>query len=314
VRSPLRRLATGALRVRAVNQAARSIAAARGRCLVLVYHRVAPDGSRPSSLVPTIPETLFARQVQALGELGEIVPLAELLGTRRRTRRSRFALTFDDDYRTHAEAVLPLLSGLGVHGTFFLSGRSLRGLGPYWFEVLEWLLEQRGLQEVAGRLGISGRSPIELAVACEREPRRQRQLEEAAGQPPKHLRLDQLQTLAATMTVGFHTLRHPALPVLSDEAVARAVTEGRGELAAIIRRPLSLFAYPHGKADRRVAAQVRGAGYTAAWTGLPNAVRSGDDPFLLGRWEPGPADIDDFLVKVAVRLLRSRPPTWDAHA
>jgi peptidoglycan/xylan/chitin deacetylase (PgdA/CDA1 family) len=309
MRSPLRRLAAGALRVRAVNQAARSIAAARGRSLVLVYHRVDPDGSEPSSLVPSIPESLFTRQVQALGELGEIVPLAELLGPRHRTGRCRFALTFDDDYRTHAEYVLPLLSALGVQGTFFLSGRSLHGLGPYWFEVLEWLLEKRGLHEVAGRLAISGRSPIELALACERDPRRQRQLEEAAEQPPMHLRPDQLQTLAATMTVGFHTLRHPALPVLPKEAVARAVTEGRRERAAVIRRPLSLFAYPHGKADRGVAAQVRAAGYTGAWTGAPDAIRPGDDPFLLGRWEPGPVTVEDLVVKVAARLHRSRTPS-----
>jgi peptidoglycan/xylan/chitin deacetylase (PgdA/CDA1 family) len=308
VRWPLRRLASGALRVRAVNQAARGIAAARGRSLVLVYHRVAPDGSAPSLLVPSIPETLFARQIQALGELGEIVPLAELLSPRRRTGRCRFALTFDDDYRTHAESVLPVLSGLGIHGTFFVSGRSLHGLGPYWFEVLEWLLEQRGLQEVAGRLGISGRSPIELAVACERDPRRQRQLEQAAEQPPTHLRSDQLEALAATMTLGFHTLHHPALPVLSDDALAGALTRGRHELTALTRQPLQLFAYPHGKADHRVAAQVRAAGYRAAWTGAPNAMRSGDDPFLLGRWEPGPAAVDDLLVKVAVRLHRSRPP------
>jgi peptidoglycan/xylan/chitin deacetylase (PgdA/CDA1 family) len=201
-----------------------------------------------------------------------------------------------------------VLSGLGVHGTFFVSGRSLHSLGPYWFEVLEWLLEQRGLQEVAGRLGISGRSPSELAVACERDPRRQRQLEQVAEQPPAHLLSDQLKALAATMTVGFHTLRHPALPVLSDDALAGALTQGRHELTALTRQPLQLFAYPHGKADHRVAAQVRAAGYRAAWTGVPNAMRSGDDPFLLGRWEPGPATVDDLLVKVAVRLHRSRPP------
>jgi peptidoglycan/xylan/chitin deacetylase (PgdA/CDA1 family) len=199
-----------------------------------------------------------------------------------------------------------VLRALGVHGTFFLSGRSLHGLGPYWFEVLERLVEQRGVHEVAGRLALSGRSPAELAVACERDPRRQRQLEEAAEQPPEHLWPDQLRTLAATMTVGFHTLHHPALPALSYEAVARAVTEGRAELAAVIRRPLSLFAYPHGKADRRVAAQVRRAGYTAAWTGTPDAIRPGDDPFLLGRWEPGPVTVDDLVVKVAARLHRPR--------
>jgi peptidoglycan/xylan/chitin deacetylase (PgdA/CDA1 family) len=313
--SPLRRLATRALRVRAVNQAARAIAAARGRSLVLVYHRVDPDGSRPSLLVPSVPEALFRRQVQALGELGEIVPLAELLGAPPPHRRSRFALTFDDDYQSHADPVLPVLNGLGIQGTFFLSGRSLHGLGPYWFEVLEWLIDTHGLQEVAGRLGIPSRSPVELAVACERDPQRQRLLERAAGQPPVHLQPEQIQALAAaTMTVGFHTLRHPTLPALPDSALVQVLTEGRGELTSVTGGSLDFFAYPHGKADHRVAAQVQAAGYTAAWTGLPNAMRSGDDPFLLGRWEPGALDLDDFLVKVAVRLHRSRPPTWDAHA
>jgi peptidoglycan/xylan/chitin deacetylase (PgdA/CDA1 family) len=308
--STLKRLATGALRVRAVNQAARRIAAARGRSLALVYHRVAPDGSRPSLLVPSVPEALFRRQVEALGELGEIVPLAELLGAQHR-RRSRFALTFDDDYQTHADRVLPVLSGLGIHGTFFLSGRSLHDLGPYWFEVLEWLISTRGLRDVADRLGIPSRSPSELAVACERDPRRQRLLEQAAEQPPLHLRPDQIRALAAaTMTVGFHTLHHPALPVLPDDALGRALTEGRRELTTMTGRPLHLFAYPHGKADLRVAAKAQAAGYTAAWTGLPNAMQPGDDRFLLGRWEPGRLGVDDFLVNVAVRLHRSRTPSW----
>ena len=310
----VRRLARRVLRARAINGAAQRIAAARGRSLVLVYHRILPDGSRPSSLVPGIPEALFRRQVQALGELGEIVPLAELLGTGR-PHRSRFALTFDDDYQTHADRVLPVLGALRAHGTFFLSGRSLHGLGPYWFEVLEWLIDTRGLHDVAGRLGISARSPIELAMACERDSQRQRLLEQAAEQPPAHLRPEQIRALAAaTMTVGFHTLRHRVLPALPDDALAQALTEGRRELATVTGRPLRLFAYPHGKADHRVAFQVQAAGYAAAWTGLPKAMRSGEDRFLLGRWEPGPLGIDDFLVKVAVRLHRSLPPDGDAHA
>jgi len=306
--SSLRRLAAGALRVPAVNGAVRRIAAARGRSLALVYHQVVPDGSRPSLLVPSIAEGLFRRQVEALGELGEIVPLAALSGDPARQRRLRFALTFDDDYQTHADHVLPVLHALGVPGTFFLSGRSLHGLGPYWFEVLEWLIDARGLQDVAERLGIPSRFPMELALACEQAPRLQGLLEQMAEQPAAHLRADQIRALAAaTMTIGFHTLRHQVLPALPDDALGRALTEGRRELTTVAGQSLHLFAYPHGKGDHKVAAHVRAAGYTAAWTGLPNAVRSGDDPYLLGRWEPGPLEVDEFLVKVAVRLHRSLP-------
>jgi peptidoglycan/xylan/chitin deacetylase (PgdA/CDA1 family) len=308
VAPPLRRVATTALRRRAVNEAARRIAALRGRSLALVYHRVVPDGSARRAVVPSLPEALFRRQVEALGELGEIVPLAELPGERDRQRQVRFALTFDDDYDTHADRVLPVLSGLGVQATFFLSGRSLHGLGPYWFEVLELLIHRHGLSGVAGRLGVSAGTPAELAIACERDPHRQRLLEQVADQPAGHLRRDQIQALAAAaMTIGFHTLHHRALTALEGDAQGQALTEGRQELAAVAEQPLRLFAYPHGNSEQRVATRVRAAGYTGAWTSLPNAMRPGDDPFLLGRWEPGPLEIDDFLVKVAVRLHRRLP-------
>jgi peptidoglycan/xylan/chitin deacetylase (PgdA/CDA1 family) len=297
-----------ALRGRAVNDAVRGIAALRGRSLALVYHRVDPDGSAPPAVVPSLHEALFRRQVEALGELGEIVPLAELPGERDRQRQVRFALTFDDDYDTHAERVLPVLSGLGVPATFFLSGRSLHGLGPYWFEALESLIHDHGVAGAAERLGVSAGTPTELAVACQRDPRRQLLLERAAERPAGHLRYDQIKELAAaTMTIGFHTLHHRALTALHDDARGQALTEGRRELASVAGQPLRLFAYPHGDGEQRVASRVRAAGYTAAWTGVPNAMRPGDDPFLLGRWEPGPLGLDDFLVKAAVRLHRRLP-------
>jgi hypothetical protein len=45
-----------------------------------------------------------------------------------------------------------------------------------------------------------------------------------------------------------------------------------------------------------------------AWTGWPRPIRAGDDPYLLGRWEPGPLETDAFLAALAVRLNRAAPP------
>lgn len=42
--------------------------------------------------------------------------------------------------------------------TFFLCGRSLHGLGPAWFEVLDRLVQLRGLQETSRLLGIAART------------------------------------------------------------------------------------------------------------------------------------------------------------
>lgn len=116
-----------------VNSIMRRAAAVRGHGLVLVYHRVGAPGG---GAIPTISEALFARQIRLLKELGSVVGLEEVLQPNP-TDRVRFALTFDDDYRSHLERVLPILLGEGLRATFFLSGRSLFDLGPYPFEVLD---------------------------------------------------------------------------------------------------------------------------------------------------------------------------------
>jgi peptidoglycan/xylan/chitin deacetylase (PgdA/CDA1 family) len=303
----LKRLGAGALHLGPVGRAARSIGAARGRALVLVYHRITPEGPGPAAIVPWVREDLFGRHVQALGELGDVVPLEELLHRPGGRRKVRFALTFDDDYQSHAGQVLPVLRALGVRGTFFLSGRSLHGLGPYWFEALERLLQTRPLDQVARMLGVAGATAEQVALACERDLRRQQRLEQTADAPAGHLTAEQIATLAAGSTVGFHTLHHRVLTALPDEALERELTEGREALAAVAGQPLALFAYPHGKSDAMVAARVRAAGYAAAWTGVPNPARAGADPFLLGRWEPGALSVDELVVKVAIRLNRTRP-------
>jgi peptidoglycan/xylan/chitin deacetylase (PgdA/CDA1 family) len=303
----LKRLGAGALRLGPVGRAVRSIGAARGRALVLVYHRVTPEGPGPAAIVPCVREALFRRHVQALGDLGDVVPLEELLRRPAGRRKVRFALTFDDDYETHAGHVLPVLRSLGVRGTFFLSGRSLHGLGPYWFEALEWLLQTRPLDQVARLVGVAGGTAEQVALTCERDLRRQHRLEQSADAPAGHLAAEQIATLATSSTVGFHTLHHRVLTSLPDEALEPELTQGREVLATVAGQPLRLFAYPHGKGDGKVAARVRAAGYAAAWTGVPNATRVGADPFLLGRWEPGALSVDELVVKVAIRLNRTRP-------
>ena len=100
--------------------------------------------------------------MEALLALGDVVPLDELI-VDRRSERPRFALTFDDDYASHVRHVLPVLRELEVPGTFFLSGRSLHGLGPYWWEVLEAGMRRDGPGRVARALDVAGREPHAIA-------------------------------------------------------------------------------------------------------------------------------------------------------
>ena len=299
-----------ALRHPLLRAAAIWAAARRGHGLVLVYHRiVADDAGTLGEVVPSVTRRCLRAHLEALAELGAIVDLPQLLDPPSDRRRPRFAITFDDDYPHHALHALPILSEVGVPATFFLSGRALHGLGVYWWERLEALVATDGVIGAARALGITATSTHALVAACETDPDVQRRLAVVVPDTvARPLDLRGIQTLAAAgMTIGFHTLEHLLLPGLDDEQLIAALNSGRTELAAAAGQPLTLLAYPHGKADARVARSVQAAGYRAAWTGWPRPARSSDQPFLLGRWEPGPLDVSAFVANVGVRLNRDSP-------
>ena len=302
---PLKVMAKSALAVGVVGDAVRGMAALRGRSLVMVYHRVVRSAPSHPGVVPVIPSDVFRRQVEALAEVGEIRPLEALLQERERHARPMFALTFDDDFVEHADRVAPMLQAIGAPATFFLSGRALLGLGTYWFERLDRLIDARGEHEVGRLLDVRSTGVDALIAACENDPALQRIVEREVPEDPCDLGRSSIEAISgAGFDVGFHTLRHEVLPRLSDRELEAALREGRSELERVVGRPLIHFAYPHGKGDRRTADKVRDAGFAAAWTGRPKSIRRASDPFLLGRWEPGPLDVDDFLVGAAVRLIR----------
>lgn len=306
----VRRLATPLFRHVVGRRAALHLASRRGRSLVLLYHRVLPDGARPTEIVPSVPRQLFRQHLDALLQLGDIVPVATLLEPPRVGARPRFAVTFDDDCPGYVSTVLPELRALGVTATFFLSGRGLHGLPPYWWTAVEQSLRSRGLEQTRRTLGLSARTATDLALAMEQSPRA---AELASRLPPceeRPLAAADIGTLArAGMTIGFHTLHHPILSTLAETELDTALTVGRLELAAASGRPVDLLAYPHGRASPRVARAVERAGYSAAFaTGGRPIVRS-SDRFLLARWEPGPLDADELGASVALRLLRAPTPS-----
>jgi peptidoglycan/xylan/chitin deacetylase (PgdA/CDA1 family) len=311
--TPLKAASKRVLRRPAVRAAAVRAAARRGHSVVLLYHRITTDAhpvpNAQDAIVPSVDGDYLWRHLHVLGDLGEVVDLASLLDPPAARSRPRFAVSFDDDYSSHVACALPVLQELHVPATFFLSGRALHGLGPYWWERLEALVASHGMDATARMLGIAAATPGALAAACETNAAARRRLD--AGAPvgsARPLRPFEIRELAAAgMTIGFHTVEHQLLPPLDDEALVATLITGRTELEAVTDRRIALFAYPHGKATSRVARAVRMAGYQAAWTGQPGPIRPNGDRFLLARWEPGPLDVDAFVTALAVRLHRSVP-------
>jgi peptidoglycan/xylan/chitin deacetylase (PgdA/CDA1 family) len=286
-----------------VRRIAAATAAIRGHRLVFVFHRITNEEGSSGGIVPTVPSGVFRHQLEQILEVGDIVPLTSTLAETSLSARPRFALTFDDDSISHLEIVLPILRERRVTATFFVSGRSLHGLGPLWFEKLDALIVAQGVSEVASRIGIPTRDAGILAERCENDTRLQRRLEEEDVVVPPQLGPGDIRALVdAGMTIGFHTLHHRLLTGVSDGAIDAALRDGRDELESVVEEPLVLFAYPHGKTDDRIAERVRSAGYLAAWTGRPRAIARGSDRYQLGRWESPSVAGRDFDARVAVRL------------
>jgi peptidoglycan/xylan/chitin deacetylase (PgdA/CDA1 family) len=285
------------------------LAAMRGRALALVYHRVRPEPARDYEVVPCVPVDLFRAQVKALLAIGDIVPVDQLLHPSQRSGRPRFALSFDDDYATHVRHVLPALRELGVPATFFLSGRSLHGLGPYWWEVLEARIRHDGPDRVARALDVPLADARAIAEECEEDPARRRQLEaDAAADKDDQLRPSQISELAAAgMTIGFHTVAHAVLPLLAPQDRRRALVHGRDRLQELTGQPLAILAYPHGRGDAATAADAQAAGYESAWTGAGWAVSGRSHRWRLPRWEAGPVDEATVRGRAVARLLRPPP-------
>jgi peptidoglycan/xylan/chitin deacetylase (PgdA/CDA1 family) len=300
-----RQLWLSLLHLRRVRNAAIGLPFAQQHSLVLLYHRVA-DGSAADEIVPSLPVSLFTHQLQLLAQIGEIVPLSRLLEPPAAGRGPRFALTFDDDHACYRRHVLPVLQALQAPATFFLSGRTLHGLGPYWWSDLEHAVRTRGLQATCRALAIEAGTMTELALAVERTPHLPRQLSDllAAPDDPPMAAAD-IEALAdAGMTIGFHTLHHPVLTALDEAALVAALVDGRRELAEAAGVPVDFLAYPHGRANHAVAAAAERVGFGAAFTTREQAITERSDRFLLGRWDPHFLTGDDFAAAVALRLLR----------
>jgi len=268
--------------------------------LALVYHAVS---ERPADLerdvAPAHERSLFEAQLRYLKVHYEVVRADELLDAVRARRRGHcypVAVTFDDDLATHVQVALPALRRIDAPATFFLCGASLDRPFAFWWERLQRAVD-RGL-DLTGIAG-SPTTPRALAVRIEEEtPERRAEIAEGlaavVGVDPAEsgIRAADVRALVdAGFDVGFHTLRHHRLPPLTDTALVDALHEGRAELEAAAGRPVTAIAYPHGRADERVAQAARAAGFRLGFTGTGKAVTASSDPLLLSRIEPAFTDV-----------------------
>jgi peptidoglycan/xylan/chitin deacetylase (PgdA/CDA1 family) len=294
-----------------------------------MYHGLAGQSGDPErELVAAHSASLFEAHLRHLRAHYRVVPASELAAaasSRRRGQRFPVAITFDDDLRSHSEVAMPLLQRLGLTATFFLCGASLDGPQPFWWQWMQLACDRgkeadvRRIVEPRQQRGVGGqRAPTihRLAAVVEQLPAEE-QAEVAAelaalsptDPPDPGLGADDVRALArGGFEIGFHTLRHRALPGLDDAGLASALEEGRERLSELAGGELTTIAYPHGKADARASAAARQAGFSTGFTSLRAVVGPDSDSLMLGRIEPSFGSKGRFALELARALLRPARP------
>jgi peptidoglycan/xylan/chitin deacetylase (PgdA/CDA1 family) len=313
--------------IRAMGDCMASPGRSNARLCIVNYHRVLESRDPLLHSEPDI--GTFRWQMELLAECFNVLPLhdaVKALAERRLPPRA-VCITFDDGYRSVHDNALPILKEFGLPATVFVTTGHMMESNMWNDRILEAF---RNLP--SGRLDLSdiGMGAYSLEGLAERRQALHDVMEGAKYRPP-HARLAvirKLEELAARefphrlmlspgmiarlsdegVEIGGHTITHPILTCLDDEAAQREIAGNKHQLEAIIGRQLRLFAYPNGKAgidfDARHVRMVREAGYAAAFTTERGAASPRHDPYQIPRDRPW----DSTPLFFALRLLR-----WLAH-
>lgn len=293
-----------------------------GRLFVLNYHRILIEPDPLFDDEPTV-ET-FRWQVKLLARCFNVLSLPDAMAKLAAGALPPRAvcITFDDGYRSTHDLALPVLKEFGLPATVFVSTGYLDS-GTMWNETLaeavrclpdgEFDLSTAGLAPRMLRTGEDRKNLLNALTAhakylppTERLALTER-MAEMAGSRAENLMLtpQMIQEMAAqNFEIGAHTVSHPILTSLSDDAARHEIVQCKDDLEAITGTAVRYFAYPNGKVskdfDERHVQMVRAAGFAAAFTTEAGAAVHGQDMFRLPRSRPW----DSNPVFFGLRLLR----------
>ena len=234
----------------------------RGRALILAYHGVTPDGEPPAGeRALFVSERDFARQLDMLADVADVVPLNQLDDPP--SERARVAITFDDAYHGAVSVGVRELVRRQLPATIFAApGRLDRHV--FWWDALA---------DASGVLDATTRH--RALHECGGDDERVRAWAASASFPtsdalPVYARSATRAELRAAVanvgiTVASHTWSHANLTSLTEQSfaaeLARPLEWLRTEFAA---SAMPWLAYPYGLETTAVRHAVSEAGYSSA--------------------------------------------------
>jgi peptidoglycan/xylan/chitin deacetylase (PgdA/CDA1 family) len=243
-----------------------------GRGVVLMFHRVCPDGDAvlyPGFLVPVSLLDSIVRSVRRAG--WDIVTLDEIPARLTQPTARRFVcFTFDDGYADNYTLALPVFRRHQAPMAVYIATGFLDRSVFYWWGALHTLVLTSQTVELPS---LSGGAPSRLPARTLEEKRAaydaldelghqsgdrffdamrdqwaRARIEPQALLDRDALSRDQARALAADplVTIGAHTVTHARLAQLSADDARREIAESRSTLEGLVGASVRHFAYPFG--------------------------------------------------------------------
>ena len=232
----------------------------RGGMVILAYHNVLPDDEPLTGAHGAhIRLRDFRWQMDLVQEHCQVVPLDSILDEPTLPGTYRASITFDDAYVGTLREALPQLVRRHLPATVFVPS-GLVGKGGFWWDELGisgWEGERLPLVKLAGRTEAIRAWAAESGIPVR-------------PQGPSQIAVEEEEILSAGalpgITFGVHTVGHVNLAEVSEEEIARELSECRRWLDSR-RLPLSQFvSYPYGLTSESVEGVVRDQGFAGGLT------------------------------------------------
>lgn len=279
-RNSLKRAVKGAAGRAAILARLLAAPSATDSACVFYYHRVARLGFVDSQVDDwNVTPEMFERQIAALSEFAEIVPLLELprrLLEGETRSKPLVCLTFDDGYASFYTEALPVLKRYGAPATAFIVTGSIGQNEPMEFD--EWSQKNRG------------RTPQESWRAMSWE-----ELEACVA--------------SGLVEIGAHGHRHLRGSRCDPSQLREEAEESRATLLSRLGDGHArAYAYPYGSSRLRDVSSeyveaARAAGYRLAVTTDLGMASAKSDPFRLPRIEAHALDVPGVLKAKATGAL-----------
>jgi peptidoglycan/xylan/chitin deacetylase (PgdA/CDA1 family) len=307
----------------------------RNRILILYLHSVVDLKEMPWRPLRTpFSIDLLRRQLEIISRHYTWLTLddaVEMLAGQKPLVPNGIVLTFDDGYRNNMSIALPVLERYSIKPVFYVATGMLNNRMPYWFERLDFAIQQ--LREPT-QVDLQGRSfhfqpgdrdslresYAALRQAAKKHFDNDRQFYEffnnmsdrlekssgkalaaiQAGDPcSETLSDDDLRSLSTSgrATVGSHTVDHFRLDTVDEELCADELTRAKKYIEEVTGTVCRHFCYPNGNWNRSVADAVAAAGYDSAVTTADGFNSVGDDLYSLKRLHmPQSSDAERLLL------------------